>query len=115
MKELNSVNQNTRNWELGVTNILEKDSWCNLRKIWHIFKDFSPLVTKAVSNGREASIILMRMGARYGGLNPVIAVGLWRRIRHYKKGGGMSILKTLFLKFKSAAKILNKYLTNHVN
>ena len=75
-----SVNQNTRKWELGVTNILEKDSWCNLGKIWHIFKDFSPLVTKAVSNGREASIILMRMGARYGGLNPVIAVGLWRRI-----------------------------------
>ena len=58
-----SVNQNTRNWKLGVANILEKESWCNLEKIWHIFKDFSPLFTKAVLNGREASIILMRMGA----------------------------------------------------
>ena len=57
-----SVNQNTRNWKLGVTNILEKERLSNqtgiknLGKIWHIFKDFSPLVTKAVSNGREASI-----------------------------------------------------------
>ena len=31
---------------------------------------------------------------------------LWSCIRHNKKDGGMSILKTLFLKFKWAAKTL---------
>ena len=36
-------------------------------------------------------------------------------IRHYEKDGGMSIGKMFFLKFKSAAKTLKKYLTNHIN
>ena len=36
-------------------------------------------------------------------------------IRQNKKDGGMSILKTFFLKFKSAAKTLKKYLTSHIN
>ena len=75
-----SVNQNTRNWKLGSQIISERERWCNLGKIWHTNKDSSPFVTKAVSNGRDAGMVLVRMGARYGGLNPVTAAGLWRRI-----------------------------------
>ena len=75
-----SVNQNTRNWKLGSQIISERERWCNLGKIWNTNKDSSPFVTKAVSNGRDAGMVLVRMGARYGGLNPVTAAGLWRRI-----------------------------------
>ena len=44
------VNQNTRNWKLGSQNIVEKESWCNLGKIWHIHKNSYPFATKAVSS-----------------------------------------------------------------
>ena len=51
-----------------------------LGKIWHINLDSFPFVTKAVSSGREAGMVIMKMGARYGGLNPVIAADLGKRI-----------------------------------
>ena len=46
----------------------------------YIYKDSFPFVTKAVSSGREAGMVIMGMGARYGGLNPVIAADMWKRI-----------------------------------
>ena len=51
-----------------------------LGKIWHINLDSFPFVTKAVSSGREAGMVIMKMGVRYGGLNPVIAADLRKRI-----------------------------------
>ena len=75
-----SVNHSIRDWHLGSRVILEKESWINLGKIWHINKDSSAFVSKAITRGRESGMVLMKMGARYGGLNPIISVELWKRI-----------------------------------
>ena len=75
-----SVNHSIRDWQLGSRVISEKESWFNLGKIWHINNESSAFVSKAVTRGREAGMVLMKMGAHYGGLNPLISIELWKRI-----------------------------------
>ncbi len=75
-----SVNRSIRDWQLGSRVISEKESWFNLGKIWHINNESSAFVSKAVTRGREAGMVLMKMGAHYGGLNPIISVELWKWI-----------------------------------
>ena len=75
-----SVNLNIRKWNLGSRVLSEKDTWFNLGKIWDITKGSSGFVSKAVKKGRETSFVLIKMGARYEGINPVISCKLWKRI-----------------------------------
>ncbi len=75
-----SVNHSIRDWQLGSRVISEKESWFNLGKIWHINNESSAFISKPVTRGREAGMVLMKMGAHYGGLNPIISVELWKRI-----------------------------------
>jgi hypothetical protein len=70
-----------RKWKLdSLHDISEKDRRSNLGKIWDINKHSSAAVLSAVCRGREACFFLMSLGARYGGLNPIVASYLWKRI-----------------------------------
>jgi hypothetical protein len=79
-QEEHSINCAIRKWKLGSLDISEKDTWSNWGKIWDINKHSSAAVLRAVGRGREVYFFLTSLGYRYGGLNPIIASYLWKRI-----------------------------------
>jgi hypothetical protein len=79
-QEEHGTNCAIRKWKPGSLDISEKDARSNLGKIWDINKNSSVAVLSAVGRGREVCFFLMSLGSRYGGLNPIIASYLWKRI-----------------------------------
>ncbi|CAB4026160.1 Hypothetical predicted protein, partial [Paramuricea clavata] len=74
------ANNRSRAWKLGSQILSEKGSWSNLGKLWLANRDSKEIVSKATCAGREVCFMLMAVGTRYGGLNPMVSSNLWRKI-----------------------------------
>ena len=73
-------NMELRSWCLGNLKLTEKDVWKNLGKIWHVRpNDVSP-IENAVNVGYAAGVELASVGCRFGGINPITASKLWKRV-----------------------------------
>ncbi|CAB4004395.1 Hypothetical predicted protein [Paramuricea clavata] len=74
------ANNRLRAWKLGSQILSEKGLWSNLGKLWLANRDSKEIVSKATCAGREVCFMLMAVGTRYGGLNPMVSSYLWRKI-----------------------------------
>ena len=75
-------NIESRNWYLGNFKLTEKDVWKNLGKIWHVrVNDMKPIeMWLRTKEGYAAGVELASVGCRSGGINPVTASKLWKRV-----------------------------------
>lgn len=102
-----SVNCMIGTWKLGSRVLSEKDMWSNLGKLWLVNKESSTIVSNAATKGREACFMLMNVGARYGGLNPVVSSKLWRRIGIPKLLYGSELWPLKYKDFTELEKVQN--------
>ena len=59
---------------------MEKSVWLNLGKNWHTDVVSLVSVMEAAKSGQTAGISLVNLGCRFYGINPLVAIKLWKRI-----------------------------------
>ena len=74
------INVASRKWFLGNLQLGEKDVWKNLGKIWHVRANDMKPIESAVKDGYAAGVERISLGCRSGGINPITASKLWKRV-----------------------------------
>ena len=58
---------------------MEKSVWHNLGKNWHTDVDSLVSTMEAAKSGQIAGINLANVGCTFNGINPLVAIKLWKR------------------------------------
>ena len=99
-----------REWLIGGKKIVEKSVWHNLGKNWHTDVDSLVPIIEAAKSGQTAGISLANVGCTFNGINPLVAVKLWKRIALPKMLYGAELWTLNRMKLSTLEKVQNTFL-----
>ena len=98
-----------REWSIGGKKIMEKSVWHNLGKNWHTDVDSLVPIIEAAKAGQTAGISLANVGCRFNGINPLLAIKLWKRIALPKMLYGAELWTLNGMKLSKLEKVQNTF------
>ena len=90
--------------------IMEKSVWHNLRKNWHTDVDSLVPIMEAAKSGQIAGISLANVRCTFNGINPLVAIKLWKRIALSKMLYGTKLWTLSRMKLSKLEKVQNTFL-----